>query len=239
MNKQTANEYYDRLVKFERFLKSQYGNNINLDKLVEGLNKEGKFDVYEILGNYCIYLQESNTIHTSTLKQRIVTAKNFLEFHDIDISPRKFKLKIRLPKSIKRNKEAIDKNDIVNILNSCSDIKLKTYVMLLASTALRATEALSIRVKDLDINNSNPAKLIIRGEYTKTKVDRYVFLTREMTEQFKKWLDYKYRKRRVCGRDKNTGELIDEYRTPEKTQNDLVFSVRNNYKISINSHKKK
>jgi integrase len=145
MNKQTANEYNTRLSNFEKFLASQYGNNnniINLDGFVEGL-REGKFDVYETLGDYCIYLQNSN-IHTSTLKQRIVTAKNFLEFHDIDVSPRKFKLKIRLPKNVKRNKEAIDKNDVVNILNGCSDIKLKTYVMLLASTGLRATEALSI-----------------------------------------------------------------------------------------------
>ena len=103
MNKQTANEYNTRLSNFEKFIVSQYGNNNNLDIFVEGL-REGKFDVYETLGDYCIYLQSSN-LHTSTLKQRIVTAKNFLEFHDIDISPRKFKLKIHLPKNVKRNKE--------------------------------------------------------------------------------------------------------------------------------------
>ena len=37
-----------------------------------------------------------------------------------------------------------------------------------------------------------------------------------MVEQIKKWLDYKYRTRRICYRDKKTGKLIDEYRTPEK-----------------------
>ena len=37
-----------------------------------------------------------------------------------------------------------------------------------------------------------------------------------MVEQFKKWLEYKYRTRRVCSKDKQTGKLIDEYRTPEK-----------------------
>ena len=240
MNKQTANEYDNRLSNFEKFLVSQYGNNnnnnITLDRFVEGL-REGKFDIYETLGDYCIYLQNSK-IHTSTLKQRIVTAKNFIEFHDIDISPRKFKLKIRLPKNVKRNKEAIDKNDIVNILNGCSDIKLKTYVMLLACTGLRATEALSIRIKDLNLE-SIPAKVTIRGEYTKTKVDRYVFLTGETVGQIKKWLDYKYRTRRVCGRDKQTGKLTDEYRTPDKNMDDLVFSIRN-YKTSsnINRHKR-
>jgi integrase len=183
MNKQTANEYYVRLSNFERFILSKYGNNI--DRFVKEL-KEGKFDIYETLGDYCVFLQNSN-IHTSTLKQRVVTAKNFLEFNDIDISPRKFKIKVRLPKDIKRNKEAIDKNDIVNILNGCSDIKLKTYVMFLASTGMRAVEALSIRLNDLEIESPSvhPPKVTIKGEYTKTKVDRYVFLTREMAEQLK------------------------------------------------------
>ena len=221
MNEQTANEYHARLLNYEKFLVSRFGEDMSIDKFVIGL-KEGKFDAYEVLSDYCIYLQDSN-IHTTTLKQRVVTIRNFLEFNDIDISPRKFKIKIRLPKNIKRNKEAIDKDDIINILNSCSDIKLKTYVMFLASTGLRAVEALSIRVKDLDLE-SYPAKVTIRGEYTKTKVDRYVFLTREMVQQFKKWLDYKYRTRRICNRDKNTGQLIDEYRTPEKDSSHLVFS---------------
>ena len=115
-------------------------------------------------------------------------------------SPRKFKLKVRFPKTVFKHKEAIDKNDIVKILNGCSDIKLKTYVMLLASTGLRATEALSIRLKDLDLE-SNPAKLSIRGEFTKTKVDRYIFITKEVEGTIKKWLDFKYRTRRICYKD--------------------------------------
>ena len=50
-------------------------------------------------------------------------------------------------------------------------------------------------------NNSSPAKLIIRGQYSKIKVDIYVFLTSDV-EQFKIWLDFKYRKRRICHLDK-------------------------------------
>jgi integrase len=104
--------------------------------------------------------------------------------------------------------------------------------MLLASTGLRATEALSIRLKDLDTNttthsnnNNSSTKLIIRGEFTKTKVDRYVFLTREVKDQIKIWIDFKYRKRRICYTDKETGKTITEYRTPEKNPNELVFST--------------
>ena len=74
MNKQTANEYYVRLSNFERFLLSRYEKDI--DTFVKEL-KEGKFDTYETLSDYCIYLQNSN-IYTSTLKQRVITVKNFL-----------------------------------------------------------------------------------------------------------------------------------------------------------------
>ena len=116
MNIQTAREYKARLNNFEKFFFSQYKGKIRqLDELIEEI-KIGKFDVYEILANYCIYLQDLN----------IVTAKNFLEFNDIDISPRKFKIKIRLPKVIRRHKKALDKDDVIHILNGCSDIRLKT-----------------------------------------------------------------------------------------------------------------
>jgi integrase len=150
------------------------------------------------------FLQNNYDIGSVTFRDKVITVKNFLEYNDIDINLKKFKLKVRFPKTVFRYKEAIDKEDIIKILNGCSDLRLKTYGMLLASTGLRATEALSIRLKDLDIattdsnNNNNPAKLIIRGEYTKTKVDRFVFLTREVKDQIKIWLDYKYRKRRIC-----------------------------------------
>ena len=39
------------------------------------------------------------------------------------------------------------------------------------------------------------------------------------------WLEYKYRKRRICHIDKEAGKNICEYRTPEKKSNDLIFSM--------------
>ena len=71
--------------------------------------------------------------------------------------------------------------------------------MLLAATGMRATEALSVRIKDRDFK-SNPAKLFVRGEYTKTRTDRTIFLTEEIKHQLNTWLNYKYRARRVCHR---------------------------------------
>jgi integrase len=227
MSKSTAYEYYVRLTVFEIFVLAEY--KATVDDIIKKI-KEGICDPYDVLSNYSAYLQSSsNNISSLTLKQRVVTAKNFLEYHDVDISPRKFKLKVKLPKVIRKNKEALSKEDIVDILNACSDIRLKTYVMFLAETGCRAVEPLSVRICDLDFN-SKPARVFIRGEYTKTKVDRYVLLTQEIISQLKTWLDYKHRIRRVCHKDTETQKTITEYRTPAKDPNTLIFSVYQNHK---------
>ena len=225
-NQNTAKAYHSRLLFFTRFANEKSG--IILDEMIQKL-RDREYDPYDILNEYCAFLKNNDNLSSTAFRDKIITAKTFLEFNDIELSPKKFKLKVRFPKTIFRHKEAIDKEDIIKILNGCSDLRLKTYVLLLSSTGLRATEALSIRIKDLNFGSNDwPSKAIIRGEYTKTKVDRYVFLTREMEHQMKIWLEYKYRKRRICHIDKETGKNICEYRTPEKKSNDLIFSM---YKI--------
>ncbi|MFL6344238.1 MAG: tyrosine-type recombinase/integrase, partial [Nitrososphaeraceae archaeon] len=221
MSKRTAHEYHLRLIGFQDFVITSYKT--TLDGIIRRIN-EGSEDPYGILSDYVAYLQANYNISTLTLKQRIVTVKNFFEYYDVDISPRKFKLKVKIPKVIRKSKEALSKEDIINILNACSEIRLKTYVMLLAGTGLRAVEALSIRIKDLNLQ-PRPAKIFVRGEYTKTKTDRYVFLTEEVLNQLKQWLDYKHRTRRVCHKDNHTGKTISKYITPQRNDNDLVFAV--------------
>lgn len=220
MGVSTAREYKLRLNSFKAFVENTY--NISVDTLIEQI-KRGSKDVYNILSQYGGYQKTNNNISNLTLKQRVVTVKNFLEYYDVDISPRKFKLKVKLPKVVRRNKEALSKEDIVNILNTCSDIRLKTYVMLLAATGMRAVEALSIRIKDLDLQSSTP-RLFVRGEFTKTRSDRTIFLTTEVAHQLSSWLNYKYRSRRVC-HSNSRGKTVTEYRTPNKNETNLIFSV--------------
>ena len=136
MNKSTAKEYHTRLDIFKRFIEAKYFLSVN--DIISKIKKNG--DPYSLLTEYARYLGGRN-ISASTLKQRVVTVKNFLEYHDIDISPRRFKLKVKLPKTIRKNKEALSKEDIIEILNATSDVRIKTYVMLLAASGMRAGEA--------------------------------------------------------------------------------------------------
>ena len=145
----------------------------------------------------------------------------------MDVSPRKFKLKVRLPKVIRKNKDALSKEDVIDILNNCSEIKLKTYVMLLAATGMRAVEALHICIKDLNFD-VKPANIYIRGENTKTKTDRTIFLTKEVTNQVKGWLNFKYRTRRVCHQIKDDDienkKTITEYSTIINKKGSIICS---------------
>jgi integrase len=82
---------------------------------------------------------------------------------------------------------------------------------------MRAVEPLSIRYKDIDLEGGT-AK--VRAEFTKTKVDRTVFLTKECVSRLKIWKDYRERKRRVI--DNRNGKI--RYITKPIEEDALFFT---------------
>lgn len=97
-----------------------------------------------------------------------------------------------MPKLYREDEEPLDVKDIRKILLSCNNRRLKAYILILASGATRAKEALAVRLKDIDFS-VNPTKIHIRKEYAKTKVARDVYITDEATQYLKQWIDWKYR----------------------------------------------
>ena len=193
-NKDTGTQYASRLKVFETYFSRIH--HFNLDEFL--LDRTFKINVYELLAGFASFLVNEYTspdgfrISNTTIKSMVDTARNFLEFHDVDINQRKYSLKVNYPKVIRQNKEALTKETILTIIKACVSYKLRTYVHLLAATGTRASEACSIRLGDIDFNNS---KINLRGEFTKTKTDRYVFITEELKGQLTEYLKYKYRKR--------------------------------------------
>src|SRR4051794_1185539 len=131
----------------------------------------------EVLGIYpqaCRFLKLKHHIHSpyekSIIERTMQYIKDRTESFD-DYFPCK-KKKCKLKHVINwlnlfsdfHNKELYIKwTEPIDILNQCSNPRLKTYVMLLASTGMRAVEALHMRIKDIDFE-SNPAKVFVRGE---------------------------------------------------------------------------
>jgi len=70
---------------------------------------------------------------------------------------------------------------------SHTDVKGKSLFLVLASSGMRIGEALKLKVEDVDLT-SEPAKINIRGEYTKTGNPRIAFISSEAKEFLEEWL---------------------------------------------------
>ena len=69
-------------------------------------------------------------------------------------------------------------------------IQAKTLTMVLASSGMRSGEAMQLRLDDLDLDR-NPARIKIRGEYSKNGKKRITFVSSEALNQLRDWLNYR------------------------------------------------
>jgi len=208
----TSKEYGWRLGSFDSFLREKY--NMHIDSFFDANSN----NVYDIMADYHTYLKQAG-LHKSTIAGRIATAKTFLEYNDVPISNTVFRLKVRPPKRQKPDKQGLSKADVRNIILACKDSRLQSYVLLLASTGMRAVEVLSIRLKDIDWENRS---VMLRAEYTKTKKQRFVFLTEECIKHLKLWREYRERKRTIVNKN-DKGKYVRSYVFRKFAPKDLFF----------------
>ena len=226
-NKRTGQEYLGRLRIFEEFIKSNYS--FTIDELT--IKKTFVTDIYDLLSAYVSYLINRGNLSNGSIKNRVINVKNFLEYYDIDVNPYKFKKRVKVPRVFNQYKEALPKEEIIRMLENCKNFKLKCFLLFLATTGARASEAASIRLRDIDFKNS---KVNFRAEFTKTKVSRYSFMTSELSTFLHEWIDTKYRERRLTSKNRK-----DMYVKPTPKPDDLVFSSAFTYERDILNHKDK
>src|SRR5262249_4810576 len=157
-------------------------------------------DVYDVLSEYRIDLR--SRVSKNTAAGRIITTRYFLEMNDVPIINTKWRLKVKPPRREQPEKTPLSKDDIRKIILGCQSPRLKIYVHFLASTGCRASEALSILWKHVDLKNGT---IHLRKEYTKTGRARTVILTKEIIAALQTWVDYRNRTRRMIVRNKDGG----------------------------------
>lgn len=186
----TKQSYSAGLNHLNNFIKKDYPD-YNLDTIIDGLVK-GRVNVYTILDGFISYIQSVRKgITVNSIKAYLEALKSYFSYHDVDIDSNKYKRRVKLPKVGREDELPIDGKDIRNILISCSaKRRIRPYLMILASSGLRAVEGLSIRFKDIDFSSS-PTKIHIRKEFTKTKVARDIYISDEANKELKGWIDYK------------------------------------------------
>jgi integrase len=202
--------YKTSLVYLQQFVITN-DSTLNIDTIIDSINT-GTIDVYRFLDKFVTFLQ-TKKLSKASIKQYVNYVKSYLQYHNIDIVPQKFKRRVMLPKVPQEDAQPIDENDIRTILNQCHNRRLKTYLLVLASGGLRSIEACAIRVCDVNFNSS-PVQVHIRAEYTKTKRSRDIFISDEAAAWLKEWIEYRF------GVTLNKKEKIDR-----RTSGSLVFQV--------------
>ncbi len=195
-SKQSKKVYYTGIKHFQQFLNAKYCGK-TVESILSSLNndyngQQQKIDIYELLDNFVSFLIQLK-LSIPSINLYIAAIRSYLAYYDIDIIPSKFKRKVKMPKHYREDEEPLDVSDIRKILLSCNNRRLKSYLLILASSGLRATEACALRLCDIDLSSVNPTKIHVRKEYSKTKVSRDVYISDEATHYLKQWIDWKYR----------------------------------------------
>ena len=122
----------------------------------------------EEINNYILKLIREKNISASQQNQRINAIKFYYEkvlgkqkeYYDIE-RPR---LESKLP-------DILSKNEIALMIQKTENIKHKTLIALIYSCGLRRSEAINLKIKDIDSN-----RMLIKIREAKGKKDRYVQL---------------------------------------------------------------
>lgn len=199
----TVNTYKSGLNHFKKFTEQNYQLTVN--KLVSSV-KDGSHDVYRVFSEYVIYLDKLGK-KPKSIKLWAGAVKGYLRHEGIKIYTEDFRQLVRLPKPRRQREEPLTKEIMLRLLRNLP-VKLQTVVLVAVASGMRIGEMVQLRISDVDFG-SNPTRIQIRAEITKTKEARETYLTSEATIALKDYLS------RFFGRK--------EGETNETIKNQIIF----------------
>jgi integrase len=233
-SEKTRDIYGTALYHFQTFVSISDYKQHNIETILVPIeNKE--IDVYYLLDDFVNYLSErqdaynSNTkLSDGTKRLYVVGVRSYLEYHDIEISSKKFRNKVTVPKKHRRRKQALTAEFIRTILLACNNTRLKVFILVLASSGMRANEALSLRNSDIDFSQS-PTKIHIIAENTKTKQARDIYISDEASKELKKFIESKYAQKDYM---KYPNHLVFSIKT-DSADPIIIYRTLHNYFTSL------
>ena len=187
---------------------------IKLEELADQYFNEER-DYSKDLLNFAVSF---NGTPPKSAKTYFASVKEFLFYNNIEIPYRDLKnIKRKIPKGNARTEEHdLDIATITQIIEHM-DIKGKALILFLGSSGMRIGEALQIELDDINIE-AVPALINIRGEYTKTGVQRYTFISKEAKTILEEWLKVRD-SYLVSAQNRNKG-FIEKGKAKEKSLDD-------------------
>ncbi len=186
---------------FRKFLQEKY-NCTEIQLVTRIQNKE--LDVYNVLNEYAIFLDKKG-VKPKSIRLWFTVVKGYLTHLQVEVFSEKCKQRIKLPKIRRVKKEALTKEILIKLLRNL-DAKLETAVLVAISSGMRVGEIAGLTLSDVDFN-SDPVKINIRAETSKSREDRETYLTNEASEALKDYL-----KRYFGWKDDSTNSQLEGLR---------------------------
>ncbi len=178
----TIRAYRNGLKKFESYINSRYG--CQLDAIPARIFSK-EIDVYVLLRDFVVD-QSKKSFKAVTIEVAVNAAKGYLRYCGVRIYSEDFKQVVKMPRKIKTKEIPLTKELLVRLLRNVSP-KLQTVILVATSSGMRIGELVQLTLSDIDFE-SNPTKITIRAETTKTRTSRETFLTQEATNSLKDYL---------------------------------------------------
>jgi len=179
---ESVKAYKNALKKFSKFTLSKY--QLTIEEVVTKISSK-EIDVYPILSDFVVF-QDQSGLSPRTIHLSINGVKGYLRSCGIRIYNEDFKQFVKMPRKLKVLDTPITKEIIHRLLRNVSP-KLQTIILVAVSTGMRIGELVQITIKDIDFT-SEPVKIKLKAEITKTGTAREVFLTKEATLALKDYL---------------------------------------------------
>lgn len=183
----------------------------------------------DLIREYLKYLIENGS-SPSTRNIKFISIKNYISFcadKDITIIPLALKIsKIKVKKVVPKKHNWLNKDQVVLLLNQPSKNKIgirdRIIMMFIFGTGARLNEALSVKIKDIHLDND--AYVLLHGKGNKARI---VPLTKELVDNIKQYL-------KLYHLDNNPEDYlfyIYRYNFKHKMSEDNVERIVNKYSI--------
>ena len=149
--------------------------------------KRPEADPIEILDEYFTFLAENKKpLANNTVRFYVTVAKDFMNFLGCRIFTEDIKHRFRLPKAHHAYEEGLTKETINRIVRFANP-KLATSILMLASSGMRISELLQLRLQDINFEK-NPTTVLVRAETTKTRETRITCISSEATSALQDYI---------------------------------------------------
>ena len=144
-------------------------------------------NVYAVLNSF-VEWNDARGLRSKTILDYLSGVKRFLLYQDIEIDENRYRNKVSVPRATRIDEQPLTITAIrVLVSKGRPKKKMMALILTLLSSGMRIAEALNLRIADLDLE-SRPARVHIKAEYSKTRRDRWTFISDEAREAVKEIL---------------------------------------------------